>query len=147
MKIILTQEVEHVGNANEVVDVAAGYARNYLLPRGLAMSATKSAMANLDNIRAQQEKREAKLRGAAEETARSLEGKTLRITARVGEAGRLYGSVGTQDIAQALKKQFGIELDRRQVTLADAIREAGQYTVPVKLHRDVQVDVPVEIGA
>ena len=147
MQVILTQDVEKVGDANQLIEVADGFARNYLVPRGLALPATKSAMANLENMRQVHERREAKLRDAAQGVASTLAGKTLKITARVGEANRLYGSVGTQDIADALKAQFGVDVERRQVVLEDAIREAGSYTVPVKLHKEVQVEIPVQVGA
>ena len=146
MQVILTQDVENLGGANDVVEVKDGYARNFLMPRGLAMPATKSAMANLDNMRAQFEAKQTKLRGAAEELAARISGKTLTIPARVGEGGKLYGSIGTHDIAERLQSQFGIELDRRQVLLEDTIREAGTFTVPVKLHRDVQAEVSVQVG-
>ena len=146
MQVILTQDVEKLGGANDVVEVKDGYARNFLMPRGLALPATKSAMANLDNMRVQFEAKQAKLRVAAEELAARISGQTVTIPARVGEGGRLYGSVGSQDIADKIASQFGIELERRQVLLEEAFREAGTFTVPVKLHRDVQADVSVQIG-
>ncbi|MDQ3815842.1 MAG: 50S ribosomal protein L9 [Armatimonadota bacterium] len=146
MKVILTQEVENLGAPHEVVDVADGYARNYLLPRSLAIPATKSAMANLDNMKRVAERRHNRLRAAAEEQIRKLEGQTLVIPANVGSGGRLYGSVGTSDIVNQLKEQFGIELDRKQVLLSEPIRSTGLYPVPVTLHRDVKTQILVQVG-
>ena len=146
MKVILTEDVEKLGQSNEVVEVADGYARNFLLPRSLAVPATASAIANLDNTKRVHERRQTRLRGGAEQIAAQLQGKTLVMPAKIGSGGRLYGSIGTQDIAEKLHSQFGIELDRRQVLLEDTIREAGTFTVPVKLHRDVQAEVSVQVG-
>lgn len=146
MKVILIEEVEKLGASHEVIEVADGYARNYLLPRSLAVPATKSAMANLDNMKRVQERRVTRMRGGAEETARQLEGYTLVIPARTGSAGRLYGSIGTADIASQLKADRGIELDRKQILLSEPIRSTGVYPVPVNLHRDVKIQLAVQVG-
>jgi len=146
MKVILTQDVENLGGPHDVVEVADGYARNYLLPRSLAMPATKSAVANLDNMKRVEERRQNRMRGAADEQARKLEGKTLVMPARVGAAGRLYGSIGTADIVQQIKAQFGLELDRKQVLLSEPIRTTGMYPVPVALHREMKIQVMVQVG-
>ena len=146
MKVILTQEVENLGDTHEVVEVADGYARNYLMPRGLAIAANKSAMANLDNLKKVEDRRQNRLRGAAEEQAAKLNGKTLIVEANTGKEGRLYGSITNADIAEALKKQFDVEVDRRQITLGDTIRMAGVHAVPVNLHRDVKIQVAVQVG-
>ena len=146
MKVILTQEVEKLGDTHEVVEVADGYARNYLMPRGLAIAANKSAMANLDNLKRVEDRRQNRLRGAAEEQAAKLNGKTLVVEANTGKEGRLYGSITNADIAEALKEQFDVEVDRRQITLGDSIRMAGVHAVPVNLHRDVKIQVAVQVG-
>jgi large subunit ribosomal protein L9 len=146
MKVILTQDVEKLGGSHEVVEVADGYARNFLLPRQLAVPATKSAMANLDNMRRVGERRQERLRGASEEQARKLEGQTLVIPAKVGSAGRLYGSIGTADIVKQLKDDFGLELDRKQVLLSEPIRVTGLHPVPLVLHRDVKIQLMVQVG-
>ena len=147
MKVILTQDVEKLGQAMDIVQVADGYARNYLLPRSLAMTATKSAVANLENLRAQQQKREAKLQASAQEIAAKLGGQTLHFAdANVGSGGRLYGSIGSADIAQAVRAQFGTEIDRRLVGLSEPIRMEGFYKVPLKLHRDVTAEMRVKVG-
>lgn len=146
MQVILNEEVAKLGGAHEVVDVADGYARNFLFPRSLAVPATKSAMSNLENTRRVAERRIVRQRGAAEQLATQLNGKTLVIPARIGTGGRLYGSIGTQDIAQAATKTFGVELERKQVILPEAIRNAGLYLVSLKLHRDVNAHITVQIG-
>ncbi|HVF10440.1 MAG TPA: 50S ribosomal protein L9 [Abditibacteriaceae bacterium] len=146
MKVILTEEVEKLGAVHDVVDVADGYARNYLLPRSLAVPATRSAVANLDNMKRVDDRRQHRLRGGAEEKARQLEGQTVVMPARIGTSGRLYGSVGSADIANQLKASLGIELDRKQILLSEPIRSAGTYPVPVVLHRDVKAQIMVQIG-
>jgi large subunit ribosomal protein L9 len=146
MKVILTQEIDKLGGAHEVVDVAEGYARNFLVPRSLAIPATKSAMANLDNMKKVGERRESRLRAAAEEQAKQFDGKTLIIEAKTGDGGRLFGSVTPADIASALKEQAGIEIDRKQIHLEESIRSAGEYSLPIVLHRDIQPEVKLQVG-
>ena len=146
MKVILTQDVEKLGGSHEVVEVADGYARNFLLPRQMAVPATKSAIANLDNTRRVGERRQERLRGAAEEQSRKLEGQTLVIPAKVGSAGRLYGSIGTADIVKQLKDDFGLELERKQVLLSEPIRVAGLHPVPLVLHSSVKIQLMVQVG-
>jgi len=147
MKVILTQDVEKLGASHEVVDVNEGYARNYLVPRALAVVATKNALSNIDAMKRTEARRQTRLRGEAETVANTLQAKPLVIDAKVGEAGRLFGSVGTGDIASRIKEVFEISIDRHQVQLEDAIRSAGEYTVPVKLHNDVLAQVKVQVGA
>lgn len=146
MKVILTQEVEKLGGTHQVVEVADGYARNYLLPRSLALPATKSALAGLNNLKRVDERRQNRLRGAAEAQAGQLNGKTVVIAARAGTAGRLYGSVSAADIARQVQQDLGIEVDRKHVLLDEAIRSTGVYPVSVALHRDVQVQIMVQVG-
>ena len=145
MKVILTQDVEKLGATHEIVEVADGYARNYLVPRGIAISANKSAMANLDNLKKIEGRRQNRLRTAAQLEADKIIG-TLVLEANTGKEGRLYGSITNADIAEAIGKQFGVEIDRRQITLTDSIRMAGIHQVPVSLHRDVKVDLAVQVG-
>lgn len=146
MKVILTQEVENVGVSHDVVEVAEGYARNYLMPRSLAIAATKSAMANLDNAKRVSERRITRLRGAAEEQGKAFDGKTLTLEARTGEKGRLFGSITAADIAEAVKKQLGVEVDRKQIQMEESIRLAGEYSVKVNLHRDVKPEIKIKVG-
>lgn len=147
MKVILTQDVEKLGHSLDVVEVADGYARNYLMPRSLAMAATKSAMANLENLKRHDERRQAKLREVAQTQADKIGDRTLDFAdANVGAGGRLYGSFGNANIAQALKEQFDVDVDRRAVLIPEPIRSEGFYTVPLKLHRDVTVNLRVKVG-
>ncbi len=147
MRVILTQDVDKLGQAMDVVTVADGFARNYLLPRSLAMAATKGAMASLENLRKQEDRRQDKLKGGAQIEADKIKDKTLDYSdANVGLGGRLYGSIGSADIAQMLKDRFDVEIDKRNVLLADPIRSEGFYTVPLKFHRDITVELPVKIG-
>ena len=147
MRVILTQDVDKLGQAMDVVTVADGFARNYLLPRSLAMAATKGAMASLENLRKQEDRRQDKLKGGAQIEADKLKDQTLDYSdANVGLGGRLYGSIGSADIAEMLKDRFGVEIDKRNVLLQDPIRSEGFYTVPLKFHRDITVELPVKIG-
>jgi large subunit ribosomal protein L9 len=146
MKVILTQDVEKLGASHEVVDVNEGYARNYLVPRSLAVVATKSALSNIDAMKRTEARRQTRFRGEAETVATALHEKPLVIDAKVGEAGRLFGSVGAADIASRIKEVFEVTIDRHQVQLEDTIRSAGEYTVPVKLHGDVSAQVKVQVG-
>lgn len=147
MRVILTQDVDKLGQAMDVVTVADGFARNYLLPRSLAMAATKGALASLENLRKQEDRRQDKLKGGAQIEADKLKDKTLDYSdANVGLGGRLYGSIGSADLAQMLKDRFDVEIDKRNVLLQDPIRSEGFYTVPLKFHRDITIELPVKIG-
>jgi large subunit ribosomal protein L9 len=146
MKVILTEDIEKLGDTHEVVEVASGYARNYLLPRSLAIPATPSALSNLENMKRVGERRNARQKTAAEGVAAQLQNQTIIMDAKIGTGGRLYGSISNADIAAQVKKSLGIELDRKIINLAEPIRETGLYKVPVKLHRDVQVQLPVQVG-
>ncbi len=147
MRVILTQDVDKLGEAMDVITVADGFARNYLLPRSLAMAATKGALAQLENLRKQEDRRQDKLKGGAQIEADKLKDITLDYEdANVGMGGRLYGSIGSADIAQMLKDRFDVEIDKRNVLLQDPIRSEGLYTIPLKFHRDITVELPVKIG-
>ena len=147
MRVILRTDVETVGNKGDVVDVADGYARNYLLPKGWAMKASPGAEAQAEKMRRSRSIKDAADRSAAEEIATRLVPTTITIAARVGTEGRLFGSVGTAEVVEAIAKQTGIELDRRQVKLNEPIKESGTHLVPVKLHTDVEFPVTLEVGS
>jgi large subunit ribosomal protein L9 len=125
--------------------VKAGYARNYLLPRKLAVEATASNVKQIEQERAALLKKEAKERGSAEAQAEQMGRLSLNFERRVGEHGLLYGSVTSMDIAEALKER-GYEVDRRRINLREAIKEVGEYTVNVRLHREVSVEIPVVVA-
>jgi len=145
MKIILQQDVAKVGKEGEVVNVADGYARNYLFPRNLAVAASGGAL-KIHRVRvAQEEKRTEQLKAKADQDAATLTDKTVTIPARAGESDRLYGSITSQDIADAIKSSLNVTVDKRKVNLTDPIKALGTFTVPVKLHRDVTVPLTVQV--
>lgn len=143
-QVLLREDVDDLGARGEIVRVKAGYARNYLLPRKLAVEATASNVKQIEQERAALLKKEAKERASAELQAGQLSSLSLNFQRRVGEHGMLYGSVTSMDIAEALKER-GYEVDRRRIRLPEAIKEVGEYSVQVRLHRDVHVDIPVVV--
>ncbi|HVF28808.1 MAG TPA: 50S ribosomal protein L9 [Pyrinomonadaceae bacterium] len=142
--ILLREDVDKLGARGEIVKVKAGYARNYLLPRKLAVEATASNVRQIEQERATLMKREAKERGTAEAQAEQMRSLRLNFERKVGEHGILYGSVTSLDIAEALKEK-GYEIDRRRISLAETIKETGDFTVAVRLHREVSLDIPVTV--
>jgi large subunit ribosomal protein L9 len=143
-QVLLREDIENLGARGEIVRVKAGYARNYLLPRSLAVEATSSNVKQIEGERAALMKREAKERAGAEDQAGQLRNLNLKFERKVGEAGVLYGSVTSMDIAAALKEQ-GYEIDRRKIVLREPIKRFGSYTVPVRLHREVTLELPVTV--
>ncbi len=142
--VLLREEVENLGARGDIVKVKAGYARNFLLPRKLAVQATSSNVRQIERERETLLRREESERAAAQGKAGELQNLSLDFERRVGEHGILYGSVTSMDIAEALRER-GYEVDRRRITLGEPIKEAGDFTVAVRLHRDVTVDVPVRV--
>ena len=145
MEIILRDHVEHLGSRGQIVKVADGYARNYLLPRKLALLATEANRKRVERERKIADARESEERGAAEAIATRLSVLELAFTRKVGETEHLFGSVTSQDIAEAVKAK-GFEVDRRKILLPDAIKALGEFTVPVKLHRDVTTQLKVTVS-
>jgi large subunit ribosomal protein L9 len=147
MKVILTQDVEKLGHSLDIVEVADGYARNFLMPRSLAMPATKSSLANLETLKKHDERKQSKLRVAAQEVADKIGATTLDFAdANVGSGGKLYGSFGNADIAAKLQSQFGVEVDRRSILIPEPIRAEGFYNIPLRLHRDITVNLNIKVG-
>lgn len=147
MKVILLEDVKGHGVAGEVVDVSPGYARNYLLPRGLAEEATKQNLARAKNRqRAEAKKREQELK-EAKELAKTLSGLTVTLTAKSGESGKLFGSITSQEIAEALKTQHGVELDRRKIVLEEPIKTLGDAELDVRIYPEVTGKLKVSIKA
>lgn len=145
MEVILKKDVEHLGYANDVVKVREGYARNFLLPRGLATVATPSEKKQLAETLKQRAHKLAKIKADAEALASSVEGKSVKIGAKVGENGRIFGSVNTIMIADALKA-LGFEVDRKSIKIkGDAIKTIGKYEAEVAFHRDVVRTIPFEV--
>ena len=147
MKVVLRDDVENLGTKGDVVDVADGYARNYLVPRGLAMKATRGVLAQAESMRRSRAAKEVRDREAAQAQASQLAGTRLEIKARAGVEGKLFGSVTSSDIADALKAQFGVEIDRRRINLDEPVKEISEVEVAVKLHTDVVVPVIVVVVA
>src|SRR5436309_14249641 len=143
-QVLLREDIDNLGARGEIVRVKAGYARNYLLPRNLAVKATANNVRQIEGERAALVKREAKERSTAEAQADQLGSLTLSFERKVGEAGVLYGSVTSMDIAHALKEK-GYEIDRRRIVLREPIKRFGTYNVPVRLHREVTVELPISV--
>ena len=142
MEVILRQAVENLGHPGDVVTVSNGYARNYLLPRGVAYQATEGNKKRISLEKARLEAAEAERRGTASEFAKVLEEVSITFAARVGEEGKLFGSVTSADIAQQLEAQ-GFHVEKRQIDLHEPIRALGVYRVPVRLHADVKPEIKV----
>ena len=143
MEVILRDHVENVGRRGEVVKVANGYARNFLLPRKLALPATPGNLKQVERERVKMDMKEAEEKGGAQAIANRMSGVEVVISRRVGETEVLYGSVTTADISEALSK-LGFETDKRKLGLREPIKKLGEYTVPLKLHREVVVQLPVK---
>ncbi len=145
MEIILLQDVNKLGQKDDLVNVKAGYGRNYLIPRGFAIAATSSAKKmHAENLR-QKAHKEEKIKIAAQEMAGKLEGLKIIVGAKTSTSGKIFGSVNTIQIAESLKEK-GFDIDRKNITLPeDQIKEVGNYKAVIKLHRDVKVDIEFEI--
>jgi large subunit ribosomal protein L9 len=144
MQIILQEDVEKLGNRGELVEVAAGYARNFLLPRKLALEATPGNMKRLEKMRVAFAKKEATEKDAAERLAEALAGVSLTLSRKAGENDQLFGSVTTGDISEALAAQ-GYTIEKRKIALTDPIKLVGEYEIPLKLHREVTANVKLAV--
>ncbi len=144
MKVILIQAVPHLGQAGDQVDVARGYARNYLIPRNLAVEATASHLRSLQQLKAQGTQQEERVRQEADSVAERLRDLILTFARAAGDQERLFGSVTSSDIAEALAEQ-GIRLDRKKIVLEEPIKAVGRYAVPVRLHRDTVAEIQVQV--
>jgi len=144
MQLILQEDVEKLGNRGDLVEVAAGYARNFLLPRKLALEATPGNLKRLERMRATFAKKEATEKEAAQKLVELLAGVSLAFTRKAGENEQLFGSVTSADISEALAAQ-GFTIDKRKITLADPIKVVGDYEIPVKLHREVVANVKLAV--
>jgi large subunit ribosomal protein L9 len=144
MDLILREDIDKLGNRGDLVKVADGYARNYLLPKRLAVPATESNKKIVEQERQGHLRREVKLVGEAQDLAKLMSGVTVTIAQKAGEMDQLFGSVTSKDIAEALEKQ-DYHIDRRKIHLAEPIRQLGEYKVPVRLHRDVTAEILVNV--
>lgn len=147
MKVILASDVETLGRKGDVVVVKDGYGRNYLVPNGLAMMASKGALKQAEQMRKSREEAEAKVRAEAESRVAALEASPIYISARAGEEGKLFGSVTSSDVARAVEEQLDQALDRHDIRLEEPIRSLGTHPVTVHLHEDVNATITVEVLA
>ena len=137
MKVVLLKDVKNMGKRDEIVNVSDGYARNFLFPQKLAVEATPGAMKEITRKRAAQDAREAERLAEAKSRAEALKGKVIHLQVKCGEKGRLYGSVTSAEVAEALEKQHGIAVDKRKIELGDSIREVGVRDISVWLYAGV----------
>ncbi len=147
VKVILRADVSGLGKRGDIVEVSKGYARNFLSPRALAFPATDGATAQAEAMRRSRDVKDAKDREGAEEIAKVLVARTIEIPAKVGSGGRLFGSVTTTEVADAVLEQTGIELDRKDLQMEEHIKELGTHHVVARLHADVQFPITVEVVA
>ncbi len=146
MKVILTQDVKGTGKKGQLVEVADGYANNFLLRRGLATEASAQAlneMKNRDEAAAHRQREEQR---AAQEAAAALDGKTVKLTAKAGAGGKLFGSITAREVTEAIQKELGVAVDKRKVSLESDIKAFGTYTAEVRLHQSVSAKVYVVVG-
>lgn len=145
MDIILLKEVDKLGDKHEIVSVKPGYARNYLIPQGFALIANSSNKKRLDELKRIDAKRESKLKDHYQEIADRLKGIVLKVGAKAGTTGKIFGSVTNIQIAQLLKEGHGLEIERRKISLSDDVKELGTYTAKLNLHPEVVTEVQFEV--
>jgi len=147
MEVILLQDVKSLGKKGDIVKVNDGYARNYLIPKKLGVEATKQNLYELNQQKAAEEKRQRELLEEAKNLAKRLEELNVKVRIKAGEGGKTFGSVSSKEIAGAIKEQFGMDIDKKKLVLSDPIKQAGAYTVPVKLHPQVTAQLKVTVEA
>ncbi len=145
MKVILKENIETLGHIGDIVKVAPGYARNFLLPRGLAIEATTKNAKALEHAKRQMEYKKNKVLEQAKQFAARIEGVTLVLAHQAGEEGKLFGSVTNMEIAERLKAE-GVEVDRKKILLAEPIKHIGEYTVAIKVHPEVTANLKVNVA-
>ena len=148
MEIILKQDIKKLGYTNDIVSVKNGYARNYLLPKGMAIAATPTNRKVLAENLKQKSFKEEKIRKEAETLAKALDGITVKIGAKAAESGKIFGSVNNIQISEALKDQFSYDIDRKKIMVdGDSIKELGTYTAEIVLHKDIKANINFEVFA
>jgi large subunit ribosomal protein L9 len=146
MKVILKQDIAKLGFANDLIEVKNGYARNYLIPQGYAIQGTEQNIKILNEVLKQKAHKAEKIKNDAEAIAASLEGVSLKIGAKTGTSGKIFGSVNAMQVADALKEQANIEIDRKKIVVdGDNIKEVGAYVATVNLHREVKGEIKLEV--
>jgi large subunit ribosomal protein L9 len=144
MKVILKEDIKHVGKMGQIVDVADGYARNYLIPKGLVTEASTKNIKFLEHEKRIIQEKSKKIRNSAQDLAHRISSLTISIKAKAGEEGKLFGSITTMDVAEALQKE-GVEIDKKKISLEEPIKRLGSYTVNIKLHHDVSAPLNIQI--
>lgn len=147
MKVILLQDVKAQGKKGQVLNVSDGYARNFLIPRGLAVEATEGKLKELARQKASSDRKKQQEEDESKNLAAKIQGLTVNITAKVGEGGKLFGAVSNKDISEALEKQYGYKVDKKKILLKEPIKNLGVHTVTLKLHAAVQADIQVAVLA
>lgn len=147
MEVILIQDVKALGKKGDIVKVSDGYARNYILPKKLGLEATKQNLNELRLQKAAEAKKQQEILEEAQELAKKLNDITVRVTIKAGEGGKTFGSVSTKEISNAVKEQYGYDFDKKKLQLSEPIKNAGSYTVPVKLHPKVTAQMKVKVEA
>ncbi len=147
MKVVLREDVDHLGHKGDLLEVADGYARNFLVPRGLALKATKGIVAQANAMRRSRSARDARDQAGAEDVAARLGTAMIKVSVRAGEGGKLFGSVTSADVVEAVRAQTAVEVDRRTIDLPEPIKELGSAEVPVRLHPEVIATLHLEVVA
>ena len=145
MKVVLLKDVKNVGKRDDILTVSDGYARNFLFPQKLAAEATPGALKEIQRKRAAQDAREAELLAEAKDKAAALKDKVIKLEVKCGEKGRLYGSVTSAEVAEALEKQHGVQVDKRKIDIGDPIRETGMRTISVWLYSGVTTPMKLDV--
>lgn len=144
MKVLMKQDVAKIGKRGEILDVKEGYARNFLIPNGLAVEASGGAMKQMEQIKQADDRRKAKELAEAQELAKKISAVSISLKHKAGDEGRLFGSITSAEIAEAIK-QKGFDVDKKKISLDDPIRLVGEYTVKIKVHHDVSAEVAVTV--
>ncbi len=147
MKVILNKNVKKLGSEGEVINVADGYARNYLFPKGLAEEATKNNIKKLKELKKKEAKKVENEKSDAEELAKILKDSKISISAKAGEKGKLFGSITNKDVAEVIKKKNKIKIDKRKIQLEEPIKELGEHIIKIKLHSEVEAAITVVVEA
>jgi len=147
MKVILCREIKNLGKEGEIKEVADGYARNYLIPKGLAIEATASSMKESEEKKLKAQKKKDREFNEAQHLRDKLAGKTVQIPARSGGGDKLFGAVTAREIAENIKSQFGLELDKKKIDLGEPIKHLGEYQVKLKIYPSVQTEITVKVVA
>jgi len=145
MDLILLKDIDKLGDKHDIVKVKPGYGRNYLIPQGLAINANVPNRKKLDNLIAEEEAKEAARLGEYKELAAQVEGKVLKIAVKAGTSGKIFGSVTNVQIANALKEQLDLDIERKKILLPEEIKEIGTYTATINFHKEVQTKIDFEL--